>query len=158
MTGENSITARPPARRGEADNDADQTRLIPEFLAGIAHLLRRAEELKIREKRVVVVQSEMGRRPDYNKGSGKDHLVRRFGHVPRPRHPGRPRHRGDRREAVPRPLDPSTLARDEQAGIRVRPEHVHLALRQFAGITDHPLTRKFPLGVPEEERLRGLWR
>src|SRR5215211_4383430 len=55
------------------NNDADQMKLIPEFLAGIAYLVRRAEELKIREKLVVVIQSEMGRTPDYNKGNGKDH-------------------------------------------------------------------------------------
>ena len=48
-------------------------RLIPEFLAGIACPVRDAEELGIRDKLVVVIQSEMGRTPDYNKGNGKDH-------------------------------------------------------------------------------------
>src|SRR5439155_20068838 len=33
-----------------ANNDVDQMKLIPEFLAGIAYLLRRAGELKIREQ------------------------------------------------------------------------------------------------------------
>ena len=56
-----------------ANNDVDQMKLIPEFLAGIAYLIRRAEDLKIREKLVVVVQSEMGRTPTYNNGNGKDH-------------------------------------------------------------------------------------
>ena len=56
-----------------ANNDADQMRLIPEFLAGVAHLLRRAAELRIRDKLVVVLQSEMGRTPNYNSGNGKDH-------------------------------------------------------------------------------------
>src|SRR5205085_6520242 len=56
-----------------ANNDADQMKLIPELLAGIAYFIRRAEELKIREKLVVVVQSEMGRTPNYNAGNGKDH-------------------------------------------------------------------------------------
>ena len=45
----------------------------------------------------------------------------------------------------------------KEAGVRVRPEHVHLALRQLAGIADHPLAAKFPLGVPDGEVLRGLW-
>ena len=35
--------------------------------------MRRAGELKIREQLVVVVQSEMGRTPNYNAGNGKDH-------------------------------------------------------------------------------------
>ena len=46
---------------------------------------------------------------------------------------------------------------DKEKGIRVRPEHVHTALWELAGIAEHPLTRKFPLGVAEKERLRGLW-
>ena len=35
-----------------ANNDKDQMKLIPEFLAGIAYFIRRAEELKIRDKLV----------------------------------------------------------------------------------------------------------
>ena len=46
---------------------------------------------------------------------------------------------------------------DKEQGVHVRPEHIHQALRQFAGITDHPFSQKFPLGVPEKETLRGLW-
>src|SRR4051794_4648343 len=56
-----------------ANNDADQMKLIPEFLAGIRYLVRRAENLKIRDRLVIVVQSEMGRTPTYNGGNGKDH-------------------------------------------------------------------------------------
>ncbi len=48
-------------------------KLIPEFLEGIAYVLHRAEELQIRDKLVVIAQSEMGRTPTYNKGNGKDH-------------------------------------------------------------------------------------
>ncbi len=55
------------------------------------------------------------------------------------------------------PLDPKTLTLDKEKGVRVRPEHIHEALREFAGIADHPLSKKFPLGVPEKERLRGFW-
>ena len=56
-----------------ANNDADQMRLIPELLAGIQYLMRRSEELKIRDRLVVIAQSEMGRTPSYNNGNGKDH-------------------------------------------------------------------------------------
>src|SRR5205823_1451700 len=70
-----------------ANNDNDQMKLIPEFLAGIRYLFRRAEDLRIRD----------------------------------------------------------------------RPEHIHGALRDLAGIADHPFSRKFPLGVADKERLRGLW-
>src|SRR6185295_13982306 len=55
------------------NNDDDQMKLIPEFLAGIDDVIRKAEELKIRDKLVVIIQSEMGRTPNYNNGNGKDH-------------------------------------------------------------------------------------
>src|SRR6476469_3522904 len=40
-----------------ANNDADQMRLIPELLAGVAYTVRRAEALGLRDKLVVVLQS-----------------------------------------------------------------------------------------------------
>jgi hypothetical protein len=140
-----------------ANNDVDQMKLIPEFLAGIAYLLRRAEALNIREKMVVVIQSEMGRTPTYNKGNGKDHWS-----IGSAMFLG-PGIRGDRvigatdEKQFQVPLHPQTLALDKEKGIRVRPEHVHLALRELAGIADHPLSKKFPLGIPGKEELQGLW-
>ncbi|HEY7428196.1 MAG TPA: DUF1501 domain-containing protein [Gemmataceae bacterium] len=140
-----------------ANNDRDQMKLIPEFLAGIAYLVRRAAELKIRDQLVVVVQSEMGRTPNYNAGNGKDHWSigsamflgrgikgnRVIGAT------------DDKQFAVP--LDPHTLELTKDKGIRVRPEHIHESLRVLAGIADHPLSKKFPLGVADKEKLRGVW-
>jgi len=140
-----------------ANNDVDQMKLLPEFLAGIAYFIRRAEELKIREKLVVVIQSEMGRTPNYNKGNGKDHWsigsIMFLG----------PKIKGNRvlgatdEKQYLVPLNPQSLACDKEKGIRVRPEHIHLALRQYAGINDHPHAKKFPLGVTDKEALQGLW-
>lgn len=140
-----------------ANNDADQMRLIPEFLAGIRYLVRRAEDLRIRDRLVVIIQSEMGRTPNYNTGNGKDHWsigsIMFLG-------------RGIRGSRVLGgtdggqfhvPLNPQSLACDRQNGIRVRPEHIHTSLRELAGIADHPFSRRFPLGVADNERLRGLW-
>jgi hypothetical protein len=140
-----------------ANNDPDQMKLIPEFLQGIAYLLHRAEELQIREKLIVIAQSEMGRTPSYNSGNGKDHWsigsIMFLG----------PGIRGNRvigatdegQFAVP--IDPKTLACDKEHGIRVRPEHIHQSLRELAGIADHPHSQKFPLGVKAPERLQSLW-
>ena len=132
-------------------------KLIPELLAGIAYTLRRAGELKIREQLVVIVQSKMGRTPDYNKGNGKDHWsvgsVMVLG----------PGIKGDRvigatdEKQFHVPLNPQTLACDKAAGLRVRPEHIHEALRQHAGIADHALAKKFPLGVAEKDKLQRFW-
>ena len=140
-----------------ANNDPDQMKLLPEFLAGIAYLVRRAGELKIRDQLVVIVQSEMGRTPTYNTGNGKDHwsigsaLFLGKG-IKGNRVVGAT---DDKQFAVP--LDSATLALNKEKGVRVRPEHVHEALREFAGIADHPLSKKFPLGVPDKELLKGFW-
>lgn len=140
-----------------ANNDPDQMKLIPEFLAGIAYLLRRAEELKIREQLVVVVQSEMGRTPTYNAGNGKDHWsIGSAMFLGRGIQGNRVLGATDEKQFGV-PLDPQTLELNQEAGIRVRPEHIHESLRELAGIADHPMSKKFPLGVVNKEKLSGLW-
>ncbi|XZE45083.1 DUF1501 domain-containing protein [Pirellulaceae bacterium SH467] len=140
-----------------ANNDEDQMKLIPEFLEGIAYVLHRAEELQIREKIVLIAQSEMGRTPTYNQGNGKDHWsigsILFIG-------PGIKGNRvigatDDRQFAIP--LDPHRLSLDQEKGLRIRPEHIHQALRQYAGIHSHPHCERFPLGVKREEQLQGFW-
>ena len=140
-----------------ATNDPDQMRLIPEFLSGIDYLIKRAEELKIRDKLVVVIQSEMGRTPHYNKGQGKDHWsIGSIMFMGQGIRGNRVVGATDERQSLI-PIDNKTLSIDEENGIRTRPEHVHLALRELAGIEDHSFSKKFPLKIPEEERLQGLF-
>lgn len=140
-----------------ANNDADQMRLIPEFLAGVRYLLRRAEELKIRERMVVILQSEMGRTPTYNNGNGKDHWsIGSMMFLGRGIRGNRVLGATDEKQ-MHVPVHPRTLALDAKQGIRIRPEHIHTALRELAGIAEHPFSRRFPLGVSEKERLHGLW-
>lgn len=140
-----------------ANNDPDQMKLIPEFLEGISYVMRRAEELKIRERLVVIVQSEMGRTPNYNAGNGKDHWS--IGSV---MFLGRGI-KGNRvlgatdEKLQPVPINPQTLALDAASGVRVRPEQIHHALREHAGIVDHPLTKKFPFEIVAKDQLCGLW-
>ena len=133
-----------------------QMKLIPEFLAGIDDLLCKAEALEIRDKLVVIIQSEMGRTPNYNNGNGKDHWsissIMFLG-------PGIVGNRligatDEKQQLVP--IDPQTLKLDPVGGIRVRPEHIHQSLREFACIENHPLSQRFPLQVPEKEKLSRL--
>jgi hypothetical protein len=140
-----------------ANNDTDQMKLIPEFLAGIRYVMHRAEDLKIRERMVIIVQSEMGRTPTYNNGNGKDHWsIGSILFLGRGIKGNRVLGATDEKQFHV-PVNPQTLACDKQHGIRVRPEHIHSALRELAGIADHPFSRKFPLGVSDNQRLRGLW-
>ena len=139
------------------NNDTDQMKLIPEFLAGIDYVLKRAADLQIREKLVVVIQSEMGRTPTYNNGNGKDHWsinsIMFLG-------PGIGGNRvigaTDEKQQLT-PVDAKTLTTNDQAGVRIRPEHIHDALRRLAGIAEHPFSKQFPLLVPDGEGLSELW-
>lgn len=54
-------------------------------------------------------------------------------------------------------VNPETLAIDKPSGIRIRPEHIHHALRELANIQDHPSSQRFPLGVAANEKLRNFW-
>ena len=140
-----------------ANNDPDQMKLIPEFLAGIAYLMRRAEELKIRDQLVVIVQSEMGRTPTYNNGNGKDHWsVGSIMFLGRGIKGNRVIGATDEKQFHV-PVDPKSLLCDKEKGIRIRPEHIHTALREVAGIADHAYSKKFPLGVIEDEKLISFW-
>ena len=139
------------------NNDPDQMRLIPEFLDGIDYMVTKAEELKIRDKLVIVIQSEMGRTPTYNKGQGKDHWsigsIMFMGSGIR----------GNRvigvtdNKQLPTPVNAKSLANDREKGIRVRPEHIHKALREFSGIDKHKYSNQFPLKVSDKDRLQGLF-
>jgi len=140
-----------------ANNDVDQMKLIPEFLAGIDYLATKADELHLRDKLVIVIQSEMGRTPTYNKGNGKDHwsvgsVMFMGAGIRGNRVIGET---DDQQFLVP--INPGTLATDESLGIRVRPEHIHAALREFAGISNHSFSRKFPLDIPAGEKLEKFW-
>jgi len=142
-----------------ANNDVDQMKLIPELLAGIDHMVRRAEELGIRDKLVIVMQSEMGRTPDYNKGNGKDHWsigsIMFMG----------PGIKGNRvigatdEQQFLVPINPKSLAveKEKDKGIRVRPEHIHQSLRELAGVESHAFSKRYPLALVEGEALEKLW-
>jgi hypothetical protein len=139
------------------NNDVDQMKLIPEFLAGIDDMLRKAEDLKIREKLVVIIQSEMGRTPNYNNGNGKDHWsVGSIMFLGQGIAGNRTLGLTDEKQQLV-PLNPKTLELDKDHGIRVRPEHIHAELRRLAGIQDHDFSRQFPLGVPQNEELHKFF-
>ena len=140
-----------------ANNDPDQMKLIPEFLAGVRYVMQRAEALKIRDRLVVVVQSEMGRTPSYNTGNGKDHWsIGSIMFLGRGIKGNRVIGATDEKQFHV-PINAQTLACDKEKGIRVRPEHLHQALRELAGVADHAFSKKFPLGVADGELLKDFW-
>jgi hypothetical protein len=140
-----------------ANNDPDQMKLIPELLAGVAYLLRRAEDFKIREQIVVIMQSEMGRTPSYNNGNGKDHWsIGSMMFLGKGIKGNRVIGATDEKQ-FQLTIDPATLDLKPDGGARIRPEHIHTALRDLAGVSKHPFSQKFPLEVPGSERLGSIW-
>ncbi len=103
------------------------------------------------------MQSEMGRTPWYNDGGGKDHWsIGSTMFLGRGIAGNRVIGATDEKQILV-PVDPQSLATAPETGIRVRPEHVHDALRRLAGIAEHPFSKQFSLDVPDAEQLLGLW-
>jgi hypothetical protein len=138
-------------------NDEDQMKLLPKFLSSIDYLLRRAEELKIREKLVLIMQSEMGRTPSYNTGNGKDHWSIGSMMFMGPGISGNRVVGATDEGQFAIPIHSKTLGLDRENGIRVRPEHIHVAMRELVGIADHEYSRQFPFKVTDGEKLKDLW-
>jgi hypothetical protein len=130
------------------NHDATHLPRLAMVLEGIDYVMETAEALGIRDKIVLTAASDFARTPHYNRDNGKDHwsitsmMVMGAGI------------RGNRVVGASddgqraRSIDPTTLAIDDN-GIRLRPEHVHLALRRHAGIADHPIAREFKLEAEE---------
>jgi hypothetical protein len=141
-----------------ANNDKDQMKLLPEFLDGVAYAMRRAEELGIRDKMVIVLQSEMGRTPKYNSGNGKDHWSVGSAMFLGAGIQGNRVIGATNNEQFSVKVDSGSWQTNPENGIRIRPEHIHLALRGLAGIQDHPFSRKFPLEVKDKCNWGHFWK
>ena len=120
-------------------------------------MVKRSEELKIRDKLIVIIQSEMGRTPTYNKGRGKDHWsIGSIMFMGKGIQGNRVIGATDEKQFL-MPINPKSLSLDEKNSIRTRPEHIHQALRELAGIEDHAYSKKYPLKLTETEKLQGLF-
>lgn len=116
------------------NHDQNHANRLTQLLAGVDHLWNEIEQAGLRDKVTVLVGSDFGRTPFYNDGNGKDHwnvtsMMAMGAGV-----------RGNRVvgstdahvEALP--VNPQTLAQDPD-GVIITPEHVHVALREVAGIS-----------------------
>ena len=100
----------------------------------------------------------MGRTPNYNNGNGKDHWsIGSIMFLGRGIKGNRVIGATDEKQFRV-PLDPQTLATaTRRRASASAPSTSTLALREFAGIADHAFSKQFPLGVPDNEKLQGLW-
>ncbi len=118
-------------------------------LEGIDWILQEAERQQVADRVILVVGSDFGRTPGYNRNNGKDHWpitsMMMMG-------PGIAGNRvvgltDDRHRVVN--INPTTLQPDATGGKRIKAEDVHSFLRKLAGIENHPGSLLYPLETSE---------
>jgi uncharacterized protein (DUF1501 family) len=126
-----------------SDHDNAHGSRLVQLLRGVHYLLDLAASAGVADKLYVVVGSDFGRTPYYNAGNGKDHWAVTSMLVSGPGITGRVLGATD---AQFRPLlmGKSSLAPDA-SGTRLRPEHVHSALRKHAGLQGAALSAAWPV-------------
>lgn len=133
-----------------ANHDTNQRRQQAKLLGGINYIMDELAAQGLADKTYVVAASDFGR-SQYNgtsTNSGKDHWsitsVLAMG-------PGIPGNRliGATTEDKQKPfnVDPGSLASlgNDKDGVRIRPEHIHRALRKVAGVEGTEVAQLFPL-------------
>jgi hypothetical protein len=136
-------------------NDGQQFGQLAELWDGIDYLVTEAKASGVWGNVVIIVGSDFGRTPGYNSGDGKDHwsitsmLLMGKG-IPGDKVIGKTTERHN-----PFNVDPNTLAPVEGGGVRLKPGHVHRALRRLAGIDQNPIVTRFPIKEKEELALFG---
>lgn len=126
------------------NHDATHIPRLQTLLEGVDFLFEEAELQGIADRMVVVIGSDFARTPGYNSGNGKDHWSITSMMLAGPGIPGGKviGTTDERHRAIP--VDPVTLQPNPN-GVRIKPAHVHQALRKLAGIEDADVTRSFPV-------------
>lgn len=145
-------------RRGGFDthgnHDQNHIPRLADILRAVDYIWTQAEEMGIADKIIVVVGSDFGRTPGYNGNNGKDHWSVNSMLLMGAGIPGDTVIGASDEGHRPLRVNPQTLQLDEN-GVRIRPEHVHFALRQLAGFERDPLSLQFPLDMQETLPLFG---
>jgi uncharacterized protein (DUF1501 family) len=127
-----------------SDHDnAHGTRLV-QLLRGVHYLLEQAAAAGLADRLYVLVGSDFGRTPYYNAGNGKDHWAVTSMLVAGPGISGGRVLGATDAQFRPLALHKGSLAADS-SGVKLRPEHVHAALRRYAGLDSAALSRAWPV-------------
>ncbi len=138
-----------------ANHDTVQVRQLAKLLKGIDYVVEQATAAGLYSDMVIMVGSDFGRGKGYNgvnPGDGKDHWpvssamflsgdASLIGG-------GRLIGGTDDTDQLPLPVDPNTLAtlaQDDDTGVVITAGHIHLALRELAGISEGAPAQKFKL-------------
>lgn len=127
------------------NHDQNHANRLTQLLAGIDHLWNEIESAGLRGRVTVLVGSDFGRTPFYNDGNGKDHwnvtsMMAMGASIRGNRVVG-----GTNAHVEALPINPETLEQDPN-GVIITPEHVHVAIREVAGISGD---MRAAFGIPQ---------
>lgn len=128
-----------------ANHDEAHYPVLSFLTESIDYLWEYAEERGISDRMVVLISSDFGRTPFYNSYGGKDHWPIGSAIVMQRNVDWGNRTIGltdEGHNAIK--VNPSTLQRDDTGGTNIYPAHVHLALRDYLGLVNHPSAQAFP--------------
>ncbi len=129
-----------------SDNDARQTTSIARLVEAVDYAFVRAEELGIRDKLLASITTDFGRTNKYNANNGKDHwAIGSAVYIGSGISGNRVIGATDEVQKA-MTINPSTLELDASSnGVRIRPQHLHLDLRRYAGLDTHTFSNRFRL-------------
>ena len=138
-----------------ANHDTVQVRQLAKLLKGVDYVVEQALAAGLYSDMLIMVGSDFGRGKGYNgvnAGDGKDHWpvssAMFLSGDPDLIGAGRVIGATDEVDQLPLPVDPDTLdtlEADDDAGVVLTAGHIHLALRELAGVSDGAPAQKFKL-------------
>ncbi len=134
------------------NHDRDHTNSLANLIDGVDHLWQMLELVGIADKTTVIMGSDFGRTPYYNDGQGKDHwnitsMIFMGAGISGNRVIGGTNSRVEALKINPTSFEIMTDQADE-AGIKLTPAHIHIALRKLASIEDSVLLNQYGISKP----------
>lgn len=129
-----------------SNHDQNQRRQLAKLLYGISFIMDEIAASGLGGKVTLLSASDFGRGPTYNTGKGKDHWSITSFLAMGPGITGNRVIGGTYEDSQkPKNIDPASLATVDSGGVRLRPEHIHRALRLKADVADTEVAQKFQL-------------
>ena len=134
------------------DNDRGQLNRLSKLLKGIDLLKQEAKNLGIEDKITFIIGSDFGRTPRYNASNGKDHwrvtsMMFMGNKLSKTGVIGSTTHEHQIEE-----VNPKTLKKDIENGIKINYGHINKALRKLANIdTNSNINQYYPLDSTLED-------
>ena len=131
------------------DHDNRHSTALIRITRLIDYLWTKAETLGLADRLIVHLTSDVGRTPHYNSNNGKDHWSLGSDIIMKKNAPWTNRIVGASGATHDKiKINPQTLQIDE-AGIQLRPKHIHTALRKLMNIDQNPITARYNLNAED---------